>query len=112
MRALVEAPSVARILTVDDDPDLGALMALMIKRLCYTVARVATRREALVRVHPVDMALLDLVMPEMDGMECCRRVGTEALLRDLPIIVISGSEAGAELVHKSRWSKRVCTEAV
>jgi CheY-like chemotaxis protein len=59
------------ILVVDDDPALGALLTLILRRHGYTVIHVSDGHcaQRAVQVHPVDVVLTDIVMPEVDGLE-------------------------------------------
>jgi two-component system alkaline phosphatase synthesis response regulator PhoP len=69
-----------RILVVDDEPDLSRLLAFNLARAGFTVDTAARGGEALekaVSFHP-DLILLDLMLPELDGLAICE------ILRDLP----------------------------
>lgn len=69
-----------RILVVDDEPDLSRLLAFNLSRAGFAVATAARGGEALekaVTFHP-DLILLDLMLPELDGLAICE------ILRDLP----------------------------
>jgi signal transduction histidine kinase len=46
----------------------------------------------LLKIQPVDCIILDLVMPEMDGKECCRRIREIEALKGIPILVLTGHE--------------------
>jgi DNA-binding response OmpR family regulator len=83
-----------RILIVDDNPDMRDMMARMVRRMGYAVATATTGTEALahVRAQRADMMLLDLTMPDMDGVEVCRVVQREAALQPLHIIITSARD--------------------
>ena len=83
-----------RILIVDDHPGMREMMALMVRRMGYSVATATTGTEALahLRVQRADMMLLDLTMPDLDGFEVCRVVQREAALQPLHIIITSARD--------------------
>ncbi|WP_329561311.1 response regulator transcription factor [Kitasatospora sp. NBC_01266] len=66
----------ARILVVDDDPTVAEVVAGYLLRAGYLVDRAADGRAALERAargRP-DLVVLDLMLPELDGLEVCRRL--------------------------------------
>ena len=83
-----------RILIVDDNPDMREMMALMVRRMGYSVATATTGTEALahVRAQRVEMMLLDLTMSDLDGFEVCRVVQRDAALQHLHIIITSARD--------------------
>ena len=64
----------AHVMVVDDDPDTVLILARHVQREGYTVIEATSGFECLriLRDRPVDVILLDLMMPEMDGFEVCR----------------------------------------
>ncbi|MFE0459512.1 response regulator transcription factor [Kitasatospora sp. NPDC058965] len=70
------APPAARILVVDDDPTVAEVVAGYLLRAGYAVDRAADGRTALVRAERgrPDLVVLDLMLPELDGLEVCRRL--------------------------------------
>ncbi|MDR1935161.1 MAG: two-component system response regulator [Candidatus Accumulibacter sp.] len=81
------------ILVVDDAPDNLALMSALLKDT-YKV-KVATNGEKALQiagsVAPPDLILLDVVMPEMDGYEVCRRLKASSDTRDIPVIFLTAN---------------------
>lgn len=78
------------ILIVDDTPENIALLNAALRDE-FTV-RVATRgRKAIdiARSLPVDIILLDVMMPEMDGFETCRRLKEDPMTRRIPVIFVT-----------------------
>ncbi|RMH50975.1 MAG: DNA-binding response regulator [Bacteroidetes bacterium] len=65
-----------RILLVEDDAELSALVAGRLRESGYEVETAATGPAALEQAaaHPPDLVLLDVMLPEMDGLEVCRRL--------------------------------------
>ncbi|KAA9373380.1 response regulator transcription factor [Microbispora cellulosiformans] len=72
-----------RVLLVEDDPELSALVALGLRNESYAVDVAATYREAeeSLRVTSYDVACLDLGLPDGDGLDLLRRLGGDAHLR-------------------------------
>ncbi len=76
------------ILVVDDEPNIVELVKLYLARAGYTVVPAHDGREALERFAQDRPALvvLDLMLPEVDGWEVCRRIRRES---DVPIIMLT-----------------------
>jgi len=84
-----------RILVVDDTPFNRQLLARLLRGLGHEPVEVEDGREALERLRdaeapPIDVILLDIVMPEMDGYEVLAALRDDPALRHLPVIVITG----------------------
>ena len=81
----------ATLLVVDDTPENLALMSGLLKD-SYQV-RVAVNGDRALSIaisdSPPDLILLDIMMPEMDGYEVCRRLKAHAVTRDIPIIFLT-----------------------
>ncbi len=73
------------ILLVEDDDSIAEPLRKGLEREGYTVHRVATGREALATTG-AEMVLLDLGLPDIDGLDVCRRIRASS---DVPIIVVS-----------------------
>src|SRR5471030_2314348 len=65
-----------RILIVEDDPDIAALVARYLDKAGFTTERVASGRDALqtIAARPPELLVLDLMLPQVDGLEVCRLV--------------------------------------
>ncbi|HEY7590575.1 MAG TPA: response regulator transcription factor [Candidatus Limnocylindrales bacterium] len=87
------AGGTARILIVDDDPNLLVLLADQLKADGYETATARDGEEALRRMRSgwPDLLIIDMMMPRMDGLSLAREVKG---LADLPIIVLSAIDAG------------------
>jgi len=98
----------ARILIVEDEPDLRSLLDRHLHRAGHQVMTVGDGLEALERAwrEPVDLVLLDLMLPGMDGIEVCRRLKRDDRTNRIPVIMltargeptdrIQGLETGAD----------------
>ena len=78
----------ARILIVDDEKAVTDLLAYSLKKAGYTVQVASTGLQALQQTEQFnpDLILLDLMLPEMDGLEVCRRLRKTS---NVPIIMIT-----------------------
>jgi PAS domain S-box-containing protein len=87
------------VLLVDDEADLRGAMALALRRLGYQVIEADNGRSGLERLrehsHAVRLVVLDLIMPEMGGVEAFSRM--RALKPDVPILLCSGFSAAADV---------------
>lgn len=81
-----------KVLIVDDDPDIRTLYKLVLRREGLEVIEAESGYEALskVRREPPALVLLDVMMPEMDGYEVCRKLRSDPETAHLPILLISG----------------------
>ncbi len=77
-----------RILVVDDEPQIRRVMRATLSAQGYDVEIASNGREAIdtVQDHPVELILLDMKMPVMDGLEACRELRSRS---DAPIIIVS-----------------------
>jgi len=81
----------AKILVVDDQPINVQLLKRKLEREKLEVLTANNGLEALeqVRVHKPDLILLDLMMPDMDGMEVCQRLQASSETRSIPVIFVT-----------------------
>jgi class 3 adenylate cyclase/CheY-like chemotaxis protein len=91
---LVDADITGTILAVDDNADNRELLTRYLERSGHEVVVASSGTEALARLadRPVDVMLLDLIMPGMDGNQVLRRLKEDPALRSIPVIVISGRQ--------------------
>ena len=80
-----------RILLIDDDDQLGAPLATYFLRFELQLSQALRPSDglALLRAGGFDAAILDVMLPEMDGFELCRTIRRESDLSDLPIIMLT-----------------------
>jgi class 3 adenylate cyclase len=81
----------ARILIVDDEPLNVDLLEQELELLGYATVAAADGGQALERLagEPIDLVLLDIMMPGLDGYETLRRIKADPGLRHVPVIMIS-----------------------
>jgi adenylate cyclase len=82
------------ILAVDDNPDNRELLARYLTREGHSVLLASSGEQALTLLEQqaVDLVLLDLIMPGMNGREVLTRIKENSVIRALPVIVISGQQ--------------------
>jgi len=87
-----------KILLVEDDPDLSELVALQLQDLEVDCSCIANGREALDAAtnNPYDMLILDVMLPEVDGLEICRSV--RSVNRHIPIMMLTAKSAELDRV--------------
>ena len=97
-----------KILIVDDDADSLKLIGLMLQRQGYEIIAANTGQQALDRAtaERPDLVILDIMMPDMDGYDVCRRLRHDSATQAIPIIMftaktmvddkVAGFEAGAD----------------
>jgi len=83
----------ARILLVDDVRLFRHLEATVLGSYGYEIEEASGGEEALqkIRTDPPDLALIDINMPGMNGLEVCRQIKGDPTLRSIPIIMVSSS---------------------
>ncbi|CAN5312969.1 response regulator transcription factor [soil metagenome] len=81
----------ARILVVEDEPDLRGLLDRHLDRAGYRVVLAEDGVEALERAwkEPLDLVLLDLMLPHMDGLEVCKRLKRDDRTSRLPVVMLT-----------------------
>jgi DNA-binding response OmpR family regulator len=79
------------ILAADDDADILALVAFRLERSGYTVLQSRDGEEALslARSASPDLAVLDVMMPKLDGFELTRRLRADEATSGIPIILLT-----------------------
>ena len=84
----------ARILVADDEDGTLTLLTTMLTFAGYSVIPARDGLEAIERARaaPPDLALLDIMMPGMDGREVCRRMGSDPALTHIPVILHSSAD--------------------
>jgi len=83
-----------RILLVDDEPALRELLRVTFESAEVTVdeAGSAAEAEGRIRAARPDVVVLDVLMPVVSGVELCRRLKAQPDTRDLPIVLLTGSD--------------------
>jgi two-component system sensor histidine kinase/response regulator len=92
--ASASTPAPPRILVVDDQPANIQVVGSVLGKLGYEIMPALDGLTALKRLatHTPDLILLDMLMPEMDGCEVCRRLRENPAWQDLPVIFLSAAD--------------------
>ncbi|MDQ3669075.1 MAG: response regulator transcription factor [Actinomycetota bacterium] len=88
----------ARVLVVDDDPDIRNLTQELLERAGYSVTPAENGREGLraLYANPPDLVILDVTMPELDGWQTLERIRE---LSDVPVALLTARAAELEKVR-------------
>src|SRR5262245_49598816 len=80
-----------RVLIVDDDPDIQRLVSYNLSQAGFQVATATTGRTALesVQKQSPDLIILDVMLPDIDGLEVCRTLRQRDHSRRIPIIMLT-----------------------
>ncbi|RLE25591.1 MAG: DNA-binding response regulator [Acidobacteria bacterium] len=80
-----------RLLLIEDDADLVQSLRLALGREHYSMDHSLSGLDGLTKVleHPPDLLLLDLNLPDMDGLSICREIRQNPAVSDLPIIMLT-----------------------
>lgn len=86
-----------RILIVDDEKQLVSLVSLHMDMSGYDVLTAVDGNKALkmIEEEEPDLVILDLMLPEMDGWEVCRRLRAAERTKDIPVIMLT-ARSGAD----------------
>jgi DNA-binding response OmpR family regulator len=84
-----------QILIVEDHPVMGDMMRLIVAHMGHAVTLVDDGNKALhwVQQHPVDVVLLDLMLPELDGFAFCRAIRADRVLQRLYLVATTARDA-------------------
>ena len=97
-----------RVLIVDDDPDIQSLISYNLSQAGFQVSTAATGLAALnaIEEYLPDLIVLDIMLPDLEGLEVCRLVRERKKTQRIPIIMLTarteeidrvvGFEAGAD----------------
>jgi DNA-binding response OmpR family regulator len=98
----------ATVLLAEDDADIRFLVTLKLTRAGYQLRAFSDGLSALAdaREHPPDLAILDVMMPGMSGLEVCRELRKDPATANIPVILLTalaheaaitaGAAAGAD----------------
>jgi len=83
-----------QIMVVDDDPDTVSILARHLQREGFTAIEAISGPECLriVHEHRINVILLDLMMPGMDGFQVCRALKLDPETAEIPVIMITARD--------------------
>ena len=89
------------VLVADDDPDILALVRFRLEREGYDVVSAPDGKAALELAldHTPDLAVLDVMMPRLDGYEVTRRLRAHEPTKTMPIILLTARVGEPDLEH-------------
>jgi CheY-like chemotaxis protein len=90
-----DARTKARILVVDDEPVIREHIGTILRDLGHEVLEAGNGHDALAAAlaDQPDLILLDILMPQMSGIEVCRQLRENPYTREIRVIVVSGLDA-------------------
>ena len=93
-----KSPKETHILVVDDEEPLRNLLRISLQKAGYTIYTAGNGKEAmeLFRQAPIDLVLLDILMPDMDGYTLCAELRKRS---DVPIIMLSALNRPDDVVY-------------
>jgi DNA-binding response OmpR family regulator len=88
------------ILVVEDEKDVRDLLAENLRREGYQVGTARSGRDALsaVRRKRPDLVLLDLMLPDLDGIEVCKQLKYNAETRGIPVVILTAKVEESDVV--------------
>lgn len=92
--------SAESILVVEDEKDVRDLLAENFRREGYQVATARSGRDALAAVKKKrpDLVLLDLMLPDVDGIEVCKQLKYNAETRGIPVVILTAKSEESDVV--------------
>ena len=84
--------SAGRVLVVEDERDVAELLRYNLAKDGYDVVVAATGTDAVKQAHEAhpDVVLLDIMVPQLNGWEICRRLKQDSETRAIPVIMVTG----------------------
>ncbi|MBM3975049.1 MAG: response regulator transcription factor [Planctomycetes bacterium] len=89
-----------KILVIEDEPDILEVMQYNLAREGYKVVACRNGEQGLSRIRTdnPDLVILDLMLPGMDGVEVCRQVKSDPVIRSIPIIMVTAKAEESDIV--------------
>ena len=90
----------SNMLIIEDEPDIAELMRFHLNREGFAVRSVQSGRLALNEIerNPPELILLDLMLPDLDGLEVCRRLKRVPQTANIPIVMVTAKGEEADIV--------------
>lgn len=103
-RAIVDDRPMARVLIVDDDPDIRALVTYRLTASGYEVISAADGEAGLAaaREHVPDLVLADWMMPRLTGVEMCTRMRADPAIAGIPVVLLTARTD--DVAMRSGWN--------
>lgn len=96
----VTKPNKKRILIVDDEPDTVELIEFNLKTAGYDTVTAADGAEALRKARSTnpDLVILDLMLPEIDGLQVCKLLQNDPATKRIPILMLTAKAADVDRI--------------
>ena len=80
-----------RVIVVDDDPDILNLVSVLLQRIGVQVSTFADGRSAIryLAQETPDLIVLDLMLPDVDGLDILRQIRARSRFEEVPVLVLS-----------------------
>lgn len=113
-----------KILIVEDEESLLKLESILLTSKGFEVKGVSNGRAALEEIQKSqpDLVLLDIMLPEMDGFEVCKKIKEDPQTRDIPVIMLTakktredmekGKEVGADCYITKPFKSAMVIETI
>ena len=87
-----------KVLVTDDNAEIRLMSTMLLRKTGYDVLEASTGQECLdaVRVHHPDLILLDVMLPDMTGVDVCKQIKNNEILKDIFVILASGIRISSE----------------
>ena len=99
------SPELKTILVVEDDPDSRSALCAILEALGYQPLAFGLAKEALagVKGKKIDLALLDIMMPEMDGYELLQELRKLPEFAKIPVIMVTARDQDSDVLEGYRY---------
>jgi two-component system phosphate regulon response regulator PhoB len=89
-----------RLVIVEDEAEIAELVQFHVQREGFAADIIHSGRVALevIKTNPPDLVVLDLMLPDVDGLEVCRRLKWESATRHIPVLILSAKGEEADVV--------------
>ncbi len=90
-----------RILVVEDEESLLKLESILLSSKGYNVTGVMDGKSALeeVMTHRPDLVILDIMLPEIDGFEVCRRIRENPATSTIPVVMLTAKKNSQDVAR-------------
>jgi putative two-component system response regulator len=92
----------AHVIVVDDEPSIREICADVLSSEGYQVSTAKNGQEAvdIMAQEPIDLVLMDIMMPVMDGLSACKAIKADERTRDVPVVIMSAAHNLRERVSE------------
>ena len=94
----------AKILVVDDEPEIRVLTRMMLEKACYEVVEAENGEEGLRILEKAkpDLILLDVALPGLNGWKVCERIKADNKLRQIPVVMFTVMVSEEDILHSRK----------